>query len=97
MLLYRYFALISYPDQHNKQLKIPSIINIIFQKRQVLLPKAHCVFLTRVPRNTTLSFFNGNVLFFHVKFPSNRPRLLFGASYSIAAKKIIKEINKQDK
>jgi hypothetical protein len=52
----------------------------------VLLPNAKCVFLNLVPRKRTLSFFNGNVFPFHDKFPSNRPRLLFGASYSISAK-----------
>lgn len=54
--------------------------------KDVLLPKAHCVFRKRVPRNKTLSFFKGNVLLSQMRLPSNRLRLLFGASYSISAR-----------
>ena len=61
--------------------------------KHVLLPKAHCVFLKRVPRNKTLSFFKGNVLLSQMRLPSNRLRLLFGASYSISARKRVLRIH----
>lgn len=73
----------------NEHRRIRFVQNSIW-KREILLPNAHWVFRSRVPRRRTFSFFKGMVRFSQIKFPSNRPRLLFGASYSISAKNIFR-------